>query len=387
MRVCTIICSVAALACTVSSSPPKDWFKTQLLGVRAAIASTATNSRLEGRDGAQLRILVAGASIASGFKSSDGNGFRLQVRDALIAAGNDVQMVGTVNGGSNNAYVGQPGLRIDEVMARLDAALPKISPPPNIVLVQVGANDLGQKFKVDTMQERISMLVDHVCTAIPGVNVVLSTLLPNAKTDAGAVTYNSQLRTVAAAQTKQGRNVYISDVHSSDFSLADILPLPDGTHPTDAGYSKMAHVYLETILGIVKTNFAPPPVASTSPSALEMKSTSVPVPTTSTVAPETTNTSAIPISETTAATTSSSQAQRQLASTSISTSSTATQIAKELPSNTSTAENSAASTTGTSLTPSASASAESNSGSRLGRSGHLITAVVMLAWTFPLFRI
>ena len=344
---------------------------------------------MEGRNGAQLRVLVAGASIASGYKSADGNGFRVQVRDALIAAGNDVQMVGTDGKGSNNAFVGEPGLRIEQVMARLDAAIPKISPPPNIVLVQVGANDLGQKFKVGTMQDRISTLVDHVCTAIPGVNVILSTLLPSAKTDAGAVTYNSQLRTVAAAQTKQGRHVYVSDVHSSDFSMADILPLPDGTHPTDAGYVKMAQVYIGTILEIVKSNFAPPHVASTSSAAQEVKSTSVPEPatTTSSVAPETTSISATPVSETTAATTSSSQAQRQLASTSTSTTSTATQIAKELPSSSTSAEKLAASTTGAASTPSASTPVKGNSGSCLVQSSSLITAVVMLAWTVPLFAI
>ncbi|KAG4419069.1 hypothetical protein IFR04_007761 [Cadophora malorum] len=388
MHVCKLICSAAALAFTVSGSPTTDWFKTQLLGERAAAASTATNTHLKGRDGAQLRILVAGASIASGYKSADGNGFRVQIRDALIAAGNDVQMVGTDGKGSNNAFVGEPGLRIEQVMARLDAAIPKISPPPNIILVQVGANDLGQKFKVGTMQDRISTLVDHVCTAIPGVNVILSTLLPSAKTEAGAVTYNSQLRTVAAAQSKQGRHVYVSDVHSSDFSMADILPLPDGTHPTEAGYVKMAQVYIGTILEIVKSNFAPPPVTSTYSSAPEVKSTSVPEPasTTSTVAPETTSISATPVSETTAATTSSSQAQRQLASTSTTTS-TATQIAKELPSSSTTAEKLAASTPGAASTPSASAPAKGNSGSRLGRSSSLITAVIMLAWAVPLFAI
>ncbi|KAK0103023.1 hypothetical protein ONS95_000793 [Cadophora gregata] len=381
MRVCKIICSVVALAFTVSSSPTS-WLKSQLLGERATFASSpATNSRLEGRDGAKLRILVAGASIASGYKSTDGNGFRVQMRDALVAAGNDVQMVGTVQKGPNNAFVGEPGLRIDEVMARLDAALPKISPPPNIVLVQVGANDLGQKFKVDTMQQRISTLVDHVCTAIPGVNVVLSTLLPNAKFEAGVVVFNSHLRAVAEAQSAQGRHVYISDVHSSDFSLADILPLPDGTHPTDAGYAKMARVYVSTILEIVKTNFAPPPTPSISSAAPQVQSTS------SMVAPEIISTPPSPVSETTAKVTSSSQIQRQLASKSTSTTLAATEIAKELPSSTSSFEKLAASTTGAASTPSASTPAKSNSGARLSQSGSLLTTVGMLAWTVFLFTI
>ncbi|KAH7330374.1 SGNH hydrolase-type esterase domain-containing protein [Rhexocercosporidium sp. MPI-PUGE-AT-0058] len=364
MRISKFICSVAVLAVTVSSSPAK-WFDLHWIEGRASDAATLVNARAN----PQLRIMVAGASIASGYLSSDGNGFRLGLEEALVAAGNDVQMVGTVRTGTmkDNAYEAKPGLRIDEVIAKVDAALPKISPLPNIVLVQVGANDLGQNFKVDTMQDRISTLVDHLYAAIPDVNVVLSTLLPSGKTESGVLVYNAKLRGVVEAQNKKDRHVYLADVHSSDFSMADILPLPDGTHPTDAGYAKMAQVYANVVLEIVKARFAPP-ITSTSS--------------------QTTNASPNPVSEAPTQSSSSSQAQKQVASaTSTSaTMSTATQIAKELPSST-TVSNLPASTSNSASTPSTSAPPKNGSVSSFSQPGSLITAVIMLAWAVPLFAI
>ncbi|KAH9222603.1 SGNH hydrolase-type esterase domain-containing protein [Leptodontidium sp. 2 PMI_412] len=382
MRVSPFICSVGVLAVTVSSSPAR-WFNPQWLEGRSSDAATPVNARAN----PQLRIMVAGASIASGYASSDGNGFRLGLEDALVAAGNNVEMLGTVRNGTmrDNAYEAKPGLHILEVMGRVDAAIPQISPRPNIVLVQVGANDLAKGTSVDTMQQRISTLVDHVCTAIPDVNVILSSLLPSGKTESGGVAYNAKLREVVDAQNKQGRHVYFADVHSS-FSMEDILGGGDLTHPTDAGYAKMARVYADVALGIVKARFAPPPAPSTSSAAPETTSTSVPEPepTKSSTSSETPRTTSTPVSDTTTETTSSSQPQRQVASaTSVSaTMSTSTQE----PSST-TVANLAASTSSPASTPSSSAPAKSSANTLFGQCSVLITAIGMLAWTIPLFAI
>lgn len=47
-----------------------------------------------------LRILTLGASIAYGYPSTSGNGFRNSVRNKLVWDGNPVNMVGTVKAGS-----------------------------------------------------------------------------------------------------------------------------------------------------------------------------------------------------------------------------------------------------------------------------------------------
>ena len=42
-----------------------------------------------------MRILPLGASIVFGLKSTDGNGFRYELRNALVYGGNAVNMVGS----------------------------------------------------------------------------------------------------------------------------------------------------------------------------------------------------------------------------------------------------------------------------------------------------
>ena len=44
----------------------------------------------------QLRIMCLGASIVYGYGSTDGNGFRYNLRNLLVYGGNPVNMVGSV---------------------------------------------------------------------------------------------------------------------------------------------------------------------------------------------------------------------------------------------------------------------------------------------------
>lgn len=64
-----------------------------------------------------LKIMPFGASIVFGEDSTDGNGFRLRLRDMLEANGNTVSYVGTVFHGNmtNNACEAYPGHTIQEV--------------------------------------------------------------------------------------------------------------------------------------------------------------------------------------------------------------------------------------------------------------------------------
>ena len=48
-------------------------------------------------DNVQLRIMCHGASIVYGYGSTDGNGFRYNLRNKLVYDGNPVNMVGSVS--------------------------------------------------------------------------------------------------------------------------------------------------------------------------------------------------------------------------------------------------------------------------------------------------
>lgn len=84
-----------------------------------------------------LRILPLGASIVFGTDSSDGNGFREDLRSQLIANNASVNYVGEVQAGTmlDNDVSGFPGYRIDQVAPKMEDALPWL---PNLILIHIG---------------------------------------------------------------------------------------------------------------------------------------------------------------------------------------------------------------------------------------------------------
>jgi hypothetical protein len=98
-------------------------------------------------NGVHLRILPLGASIVFGQSSSDGNGFRLGLRNQLIFNGNPVNMVGSVNTGTmaDGDCEGWPGYVITQVASKAELSIPSM---PNLVLLHAGTNDAAQSTDV-----------------------------------------------------------------------------------------------------------------------------------------------------------------------------------------------------------------------------------------------
>lgn len=109
---------------------------------------------------------------------------------------------------------------------------------------------MTQNYHVANASQRLAALVDRIFTAVPGVTIIVSTLLPNGNTaaEANILQYNSELASVVSSRSAAGKRITLVDMHSSQFSLADVGP--DGIHPTDAGYQKMAPVFYNGIVSI-----------------------------------------------------------------------------------------------------------------------------------------
>jgi len=109
---------------------------------------------------------------------------------------------------------------------------------------------MTQNFDVSHAYERLATLVDRIFTAVPGVTIIVSTLLPNANTaaEANVLQYNSDLIQVVNSRSAAGKRITLVDMHSSQFSLSDLQP--DGTHPLDEGYQKMATVFYNGIVSV-----------------------------------------------------------------------------------------------------------------------------------------
>ena len=160
-------------------------------------------------------------------------------------------MIGVVSHGnmSNNLVDGFPGMRIDQVAAKKNLSLTE---EPNIVLIELGTNDMSQNHSVATAHIRLGSLIGRILKASPNVTVIVGTLVPNKdpKTEANILIYNANLPSTIANLSSQGHKVSLVDFHSDWWSLADIGP--DGTHPTDLGYLKMSRVWYSGIVEAAK---------------------------------------------------------------------------------------------------------------------------------------
>ncbi|KAK2728167.1 gdsl-like lipase acylhydrolase [Colletotrichum kahawae] len=194
-----------------------------------------------------LRIMPLGASITHGLQSSDGNGYRQDLRNALIADGNPVDMVGNNPNGTmeDNQNEGWPGLRIEQVLAKAKISVPETL--PNLVLINAGTNDCVQSYDTDNAGARTLEMMEYVWSTSSRASIVLSTLLPNGNntTEACVLKVNEQFKKLVEEQQAKSRKVVIVDMHSDQGPLKS--DLVDGTHPDDAGYQKMANLWFAGI--------------------------------------------------------------------------------------------------------------------------------------------
>jgi lysophospholipase L1-like esterase len=206
------------------------------------------------RAGQWLRIMPLGASITYG-QRGDGkttndvshNGYRKPLRDQLRSRGYNVNMIGCVSSGQmrDKQHEGHPGFLISEVASKVSCA---IDQKPNLVLINAGTNDAlradqngGISF-AQGAKDRMQTMIDDILTQVDGVTVILSTLLPNGNAAANnyVSTINTGYRNLVSSYQSAGKPVQLADMNTGWISASE---LPDGTHPTDAGYGKMAAVW------------------------------------------------------------------------------------------------------------------------------------------------
>ncbi len=225
-----------------------------ILGCLLMLAGPAARAQSAG-----LRLMPIGDSITAGYRSSTGNGYRGPLWPQLINDGDALDFVGSQRSGvmfdpDNEGYFGN---RIDQIAGLINGELALYQ--PNVVLLHIGTNDLGQNYQVSTAPARLASLIDQILAADPGVTILVAQLIPNstASVQASINTYNSQIPGIVQARVNAGKHVYT--VSMSSLNLGD---LNDGLHPNDGGYQKMAdnwHTGIKQVISmgwVANINFA-----------------------------------------------------------------------------------------------------------------------------------
>ncbi|GAB2859135.1 hypothetical protein GCM10027176_71920 [Actinoallomurus bryophytorum] len=197
---------------------------------------------------APVRVMPLGDSITDGLQSS--GGYRSDLWQYMRADGMKPDFVGSRSGGPSQLddrdEEGHPGWRIRQLSQHARDWL--LEYRPGIVLLQIGTNDVVQRWGLPTAPARLNALLDSITATVPAAQVYVATITPLAgkARDARARAYNAAITGLVAAKAAAGRHVHLVDMHSA-LSKDDLSG--DGIHPTSGGYAKMATTWYSALTG------------------------------------------------------------------------------------------------------------------------------------------
>ncbi|MFE9845786.1 SGNH/GDSL hydrolase family protein [Streptomyces goshikiensis] len=179
-----------------------------------------------------------GDSITAGGGSSTGAGYRLPLWDLLTASpGPRVDFVGSARAGTfaDPDHEGHSGYMIDELRARIDDWI--ATARPDVVLLHAGINDVKYGVRQGA-EDRLLTLIDQIHTDKPDATIYVLGLIPTTVGQEGQVrVFNATVR--SAATSHAYRWVDPPDLASDE--------LPDGLHPNDQGYQRMAEAFYRAL--------------------------------------------------------------------------------------------------------------------------------------------
>lgn len=188
-----------------------------------------------------------GASITYGYLSTDGNGYRADLRDLLTGDGYSVDMVGSRKAGKmvDNDNEGWPGYRVGQVLGKASKSVPGLQ--PNLFTVNAGTNDCAQNYELSGVGDRMSGMLEYLWNTSAGSTIILSTLIINLNEtiEARVKDVNDQYRALAKKKAAEGKKIVLAEMHAADGPQPN--EMADNTHPNDEGYDKMAKIWFRTI--------------------------------------------------------------------------------------------------------------------------------------------
>lgn len=125
---------------------------------------------------------------------------------------------------------------------------------PDVVLLMGGVNDLLLSAGVSKTTGNMDLLLGKLYAAKPNMKVLVSNILPTTGSRAGSntnvIAYNSAIQnTLVPKYQAMGMDIHFVDQYSN-FTSGGVpvgTNLPDGLHPSQAGYDLMGHTYANAV--------------------------------------------------------------------------------------------------------------------------------------------
>ena len=209
-------------------------------------------------DGRACRIMPLGDSITDGIDPTQNYasnaGYRLELFRLATTEGHNITFVGTrPPNGPTGDVAGQPfprnhegisGNTIAQVAARVDAAIQ--ANPPNIVLLQIGTNNLYNGMAAD-VPGQLASLIDQITNDAPDALVVVAQITPlgGQFPNNGVDEYNATIPGIVQERVDAGKHLIIVDQFTRIAQTPNFVAtlLPDNIHPNPAGYAIMGETW------------------------------------------------------------------------------------------------------------------------------------------------
>ena len=200
-----------------------------------------------------VRIMPLGDSITFGKGDPTGNGYRATLYSWLTEAGVPAGFVGSQHHGTGagDGHEGHPGWRIAQLTDRIDGWM--ADSRPDVVLLDIGTNDLLHHDRVAEAPDRLRTLLDHILVANPRARILLARLLVvDHGHEADFEAYNAALTRLAA--------FYPAEVTVVDMAAVPVTNTVDHVHPDALGYRQMAYQWYESLRTVVASGRSWTPV-------------------------------------------------------------------------------------------------------------------------------
>lgn len=199
----------------------------------------------------QLRVMPLGDSITAGVESTDGNGYRGMLYNALnaVAGYGQVDFVGSARRGTmaDPDNEGHSGWRIDQIASISDCKVAEYQ--PNVITLHAGTNDFNQDFDLSSAPQRLKNLITQALEYSPKAVIVVAEVIPTGK--AGLQpridAFNAALPGIVSGLRADGKHVVLTD--TSDIEVSE--GLQNDAHPDDGGYAKLGYDFYQGIMEAV----------------------------------------------------------------------------------------------------------------------------------------
>lgn len=226
-------------------------------------------------EAATIKIMPLGDSSTEGMGDPSMGGYRTDLYNLYKNAGLDFDFVGSNKTGPyslpDRDNEGHSGWTIPQIAGSIDNWLNTYN--PDVILLWIGGNDVIQQNNINTTG--LSNLIDQILARKPNTIIFVSDYYPHPD---AIKPYNATIPGVVQQKANAGKRVYFVKLSDIQFSrYVDVCS--DGLHLNPGGYSKIAKMWFDSTISILKEVSSTPTPTITPTDTPTATPTITPIPT------------------------------------------------------------------------------------------------------------